>query len=160
MEVTLLPAYELANELEPLYEEYGAMLVAGDPVFAASLAQQHFDEELDHLHDKYDPPQGRLYLLKVDGKAAGCIGLRRIDDTYCEMKRMFLRPEYRGLGYGNMMARQLLADAKSAGYRYMRLDTLPFLESAQALYRKLGFYEIPSYYDCVVPGTIFMEKLL
>lgn len=160
MEVTLLPAHELAEELEPLYREYGTMLVAGDPVFAASLAQQNFDEELDHLHDKYGLPQGRLYLLKVDGQAAGCIGLRRLDDDYCEMKRMYLRPEYRGRGLGEMMARQLIADAREIGYRYLRLDTLPFLTHAEALYRRLGFYDIPSYYDCVVPGTIFMEKAL
>lgn len=160
MDVKLRPAQDLPEELRPLYEEYAAMLVAGDPIFAESLRQQNYDVELNHLHDKYGLPTGRLYLLEADGKAAGCVGLRRIDDTYCELKRLYVRPGFRGHDFGRLLVQRVLDDAKAIGYRYIRLDTLPFLTHAKALYQDLGFYEVGAYYDCVVPGTIFMERAL
>ena len=160
MELTLWPAYDRAEELRPLYEAYAAMLVAGDPVFAASLAQQHYDEELAHLGEKYAPPGGRIYLLTADGEAAGCVGLRRIDSDTGELKRLYVRPAFRGRALGRLLTERIIADARAAGYRRLRLDTLPFLTHAIALYRALGFYDIDCYYDCLVPGTIFMELSL
>ena len=155
--VSLIPAFDRRNELIPLYEEYAAMLLETDPVFARSLAQQNYDEEILHLEEKYAPPKGQIYLVFVDGKLAGCVGMKPSDDSHAELKRLYVRPAFRGRNLGETLTRRIMDDARKAGYRYLRLDTLPGLKSALKLYRRLGFREIDPYYDCLVPGTIFME---
>jgi len=155
--VSLIPAFDRRSELIPLYEEYGAMLLATDPVFARSLAQQNYDEEILHLEEKYAPPKGQIYLVFVDGELAGCVGMKPSDDSHAELKRLYVRPAFRGRNLGETLTRRIMDDARKAGYRYLRLDTLPGLKSALKLYRRLGFREIDPYYDCLVPGTIFME---
>jgi len=155
--VSLIPAFDRRSELIPLYEEYGAMLLETDPVFARSLAQQNYDEEILHLEEKYAPPKGQIYLVFVDGELAGCVGMKPSDDSHAELKRLYVRPTFRGRNLGETLTRRIMDDARKAGYRYLRLDTLPGLKSALKLYRRLGFREIDPYYDCLVPGTIFME---
>lgn len=155
--VSLIPAFDRRSELIPLYEEYGAMLLETDPVFARSLAQQNYDEEILHLEEKYAPPKGQIYLVFVDGELAGCVGMKPSDDSHAELKRLYVRPAFRGRNLGETLTRRIMDDARKAGYRYLRLDTLPGLKSALKLYRRLGFREIDPYYDCLVPGTIFME---
>ncbi len=155
--VSLIPAFDRRNELIPLYEEYAAMLLETDPVFARSLAQQNYDEEILHLEEKYAPPKGQIYLVFVDGELAGCVGMKPSDDSHAELKRLYVRPAFRGRNLGETLTRRIMDDARKAGYRYLRLDTLPDLKSALKLYRRLGFREIDPYYDCLVPGTIFME---
>ena len=155
--VSLIPAFDRRNELIPLYEEYAAMLLETDPVFARSLAQQNYDEEILHLEDKYAPPKGQIYLVFVDGELAGCVGMKPSDDSHAELKRLYVRPAFRGRNLGETLTRRIMDDARKAGYRCLRLDTLPGLKSALKLYRRLGFREIDPYYDCLVPGTIFME---
>ena len=155
--VSLIPAFDRRSELIPLYEEYGAMLLETDPVFARSLAQQKYDEEILHLEEKYGPPKGQIYLVFVDGELAGCVGMKPSDDSHAELKRLYVRPAFRGRNLGETLTRRIMDDARKAGYRYLRLDTLPGLKSALKLYRRLGFREIDPYYDCLVPGTIFME---
>lgn len=155
--VSLTPAFDRRSELIPLYEEYGAMLLENDPVFARSLAQQNYDEEILHLEEKYAPPKGQIYLVFVDGELAGCVGMKPSDDNHAELKRLYVRPAFRGRNLGETLTRRIMDDARKAGYRYLRLDTLPGLKSALKLYRRLGFREIDPYYDCLVPGTIFME---
>lgn len=155
--VSLIPAFDRRNELIPLYEEYGAMLLETDPVFARSLAQQNYDEEILHLEEKYAPPKGQIYLVFVDGELAGCVGMKPSDDSHAELKRLYVRPAFRGRNLGETLTRRIMDDARKAGYRYLRLDTLPGLKSALKLYRRLGFRETDPYYDCLVPGTIFME---
>ncbi len=155
--VSLIPAFDRRGELIPLYEEYGAMLLETDPVFARSLAQQNYDEEILHLEEKYAPPKGQIYLVFVDGELAGCVGMKPSDDSHAELKRLYVRPAFRGRNLGETLTRRIMDDARKAGYRYLRLDTLPGLKSALKLYRRLGFREIDPYYDCLVPGTIFME---
>ena len=155
--VSLIPAFDRKSELIPLYEEYGAMLLETDPVFARSLAQQKYDEEILHLEEKYGPPKGQIYLVFVDGELAGCVGMKPSDDSHAELKRLYVRPAFRGRNLGETLTRRIMDDARKAGYRYLRLDTLPGLKSALKLYRRLGFREIDPYYDCLVPGTIFME---
>ncbi|MBQ4016058.1 MAG: GNAT family N-acetyltransferase [Oscillospiraceae bacterium] len=155
--VSLIPAFDRRSELIPLYEEYGAMLLETDPVFARSLAQQNYDEEILHLEEKYGPPKGQIYLVFVDGELAGCVGMKPSDDSHAELKRLYVRPAFRGRNLGETLTRRIMDDARKAGYRYLRLDTLPGLKSALKLYRRLGSREIDPYYDCLVPGTIFME---
>ena len=155
--VSLIPAFDRRSELIPLYEEYGAMLLETDPVFARSLAQQNYDEEILNLEEKYAPPKGQIYLVFVDGELAGCVGMKPSDDSHAELKRLYVRPAFRGRNLGETLTRRIMDDARKAGYRYLRLDTLPGLKSALKLYRRLGFREIDPYYDCLVPGTIFME---
>ena len=133
------------------------MLLETDPVFARSLAQQNYDEEILHLEEKYAPPKGQIYLVFVDGELAGCVGMKPSDDSHAELKRLYVRPAFRGRNLGETLTRRIMDDARKAGYRYLRLDTLPGLKSALKLYRRLGFREIDPYYDCLVPGTIFME---
>ena len=155
--VSLIPAFDRRSELIPLYEEYGAMLLETDPVFARSLAQQNYDEEILHLEEKYAPPKGQIYLVFVDGELAGCVGMKPSDDSHAELKRLYVRPAFRGRNLGETLTGRIMDDARKAGYRYLRLDTLPGLKSALKLYRRLGFRETDPYYDCLVPGTIFME---
>ena len=155
--VSLIPAFDRREELRPLYEEYAAMLLETDPVFKDSLKQQNYDEEIARLEEKYGLPKGRIYLLTVDGETAGCVGMKPSDDTHAELKRLYVRPAFRGQNLGEYMTRAIMDDARKEGYRFLRLDTLPGLKTALKLYRRLGFYEIGAYYNCLVPGTIFME---
>ena len=156
----LVSAFDRPEELRPLYQEYEQMLLAADPSFGKSLDQQNYDDEIAHLEDKYGPPRGRFYLLYLNGELAGCVGMKPLDETCAELKRLYIRPEYRGKKRGEYLIRRILSDAKQEGYQYVRLDTLPPLKTALELYRRIGFYEIPAYYDCLIPETIFMEYRL
>ena len=156
----LIPAFENREQLIPLYEEYADMLVKTDPVFSRSLEQQNYDEEIARLEEKYGLPKGRIYLVYVDGGLAGCVGMKPSDETHAELKRLYVRPEFRGRNLGEQLVRRIMDDAREEGYAFLRLDTLPGLKSALKLYRRLGFYEVAPYYDCLVPGTIFLEIAL
>ncbi len=112
-----------------------------------SLCFQGFDEELRALPGAYAPPRGILLLAMVDGQAAGCAGVRPLDESRCEIKRLYTRPQYRGSGLGRRLVEAALAFARDAGYRQMLLDTLPQMTAAQALYRSLGFRDCAAYYD-------------
>lgn len=157
MEIIIKPAYEHPKEVGILFAEYTDMLIAGDRTFQQYLDLQNYDEELRHLEQKYGRPQGRLYLACCGGKLAGCIGLRKIDAQNCEMKRLYVRPEFRGKQIGDRLVRQIIEDARTIGYSYMLLDTLPFLKSAIHLYEKYGFYEIESYNNSPMDASIYMK---
>ena len=132
-ELKLVYAYDHPQEVGELFKEYTDMLIEGDSTFADYLSIQNYDEELKHLEVKYGMPEGRLYLAYFEGRLAGCIGLRKIDTQNCEMKRLYVRPSFRGKKIGDFLVKKIIADAKEIGYAYMLLDTLPFLESACAL---------------------------
>jgi putative acetyltransferase len=103
-------------------------------------------------------PSGCLLYCTIDDRVAGCIALRKIDDTTCEMKRLYLRPEFRGHGLGQVLITEILDRARKLGYRRMRLDTLPgMMDSAIRLYREFGFYETAPYYDNPNAGTLYMQ---
>ena len=160
MNLTIIDAYSRPDAVKMLFDEYTAMLIEGDPLFARYLELQHYDDELLHLEHKYGRPMGRLYLA-CDGEAPlGCIALKQADEQTCEMKRLYVRPQYRGNGIANQLLTHLIAEAKSIGYQQMRLDTLPFLTAAINLYQKHGFYEIPPYNENPMGTSIYMMRKL
>ena len=133
-----------------LFEEYAASL-------GIDLCFQKFAEELATLPGAYSPPGGRLLLARWDREAAGCVALRPLQDGIGEMKRFYVRPEYRGLGIGRALAERIIREACDAGYTRMRLDSLDSMESAIQLYRQLGFRDVPPYRENPVPGAVFLE---
>ena len=157
MSLELIPAYDRPAEVLSLFTEYTHMLVSHDPSFQIYLDIQHYEDEIRDLEAKYGRPEGRLYLALWEGEAAGCIALRKLDEQRCEMKRLYVRPAFRGHRIGDALVDRILQDARAVGYRHMLLDTLPFLESAIYMYQKRGFYEIPCYNDSPVETTIFMQ---
>jgi GNAT superfamily N-acetyltransferase len=142
------------NDIEKargLFEEYAAGL-------GISLCFQNFDEELKNLPGDYAPPDGRLLLASEDDQLAGCIAMRKLSPGVCEMKRLFLRPAYRGKGLGKLLVESIIGEARKLGYTSMRLDTLPGrMDTAIALYRSIGFVEIEPYCENPVEGAKFME---
>jgi ribosomal protein S18 acetylase RimI-like enzyme len=124
------------------------------------LCFQNFAEELAGLPDKYAPPTGRLLLAFEGGQAAGCVAVRPIAKGICEMKRLYVRPAFRGKGIGRRLAQAALAGAGEIGYHRMRLDTLASMKEAIALYESLGFMRIAPYYHNPSPQAVFMERPL
>lgn len=151
--IVITEACSLADivAVRELFIEYAAWL-------GFSLAYQNFEEELRSLPGRYARPDGRLLLASVGGAPAGCGAIRRLDRERCEMKRLFVRPDLRGLRLGWQLAERLIADARAAGYSAMRLDTVPEkMGDAVRLYNSLGFHEIPAYYAGARPGTQYLE---
>jgi putative acetyltransferase len=173
------PAVKLVSVL---FREYAQSL-------GVDLSFQNFDDELATLPGEYAPPDGRVFLALLDENdapladrarececsrsqiplaassarfeaIAGCIALRRIDDETCEMKRLYVRQQFRGQGVGRKLVAAVIEAAREVGYCRMRLDTLPQMSQAQVLYRSLGFREIPPYRYNPVPGTRFFELAL
>ena len=146
-----------------LFREYAASL-------SVDLAFQNFERELAELPGEYAPPEGRLLLAflsesekmlsSTQRHAAGCVALRKMDTTSCEMKRLYLRPESRGHGVGRALAEIVIKTAREIGYQKMCLDTLPEMAGAQILYQSLGFREIPPYRFNPIAGTRYLELTL
>jgi putative acetyltransferase len=151
-------ADEVARARE-LFEEYAASL-------GISLCFQNFEKELAELPGDYVPPDGRLFLAIENDEPIGCVALRRIagekdGDSVCEMKRLYVRPAFRGTGLGRTLADTVIQSAREIGYARMRLDTLPGkMDRAIAMYRSLGFRDIEPYYVNPVEGAAFLELLL
>ena len=157
MSVKILLAYDFPEEIKLLFSEYTDILIEGDPSFKEYLEIQNYDDELKHLEKKYGLPYGRLYLVYYNNEVAGCIGLKKIDEKNCEMKRLYVRPKCRGKQIGEQLIEKIIKAAKEIGYSYMLLDTLPFLKGAIYLYKKYGFYEIASYNNSPMDTSIYMK---
>jgi putative acetyltransferase len=126
-----------------------------------SLCFQGFDQELAGLPGKYAPPQGRLLLAELSGKPAGCVALHPLQPEIAEMKRLYVRREFRGKGVGIGLMNTILREAKKIGYQRLRLDTIqPLMSDAIAMYRRFGFYEIAPYRPNPIAGTLYMELAL
>ena len=137
-----------------LFIEYAAWL-------GFSLAYQNFNQELASLPGKYAGPSGRLLLARVDEVPAGCGAIRQLEPLVCEMKRLFVKPDFRGCGLGRKLAETLIGDAREIGYSTMRLDTVAEkMGDAVLLYKALGFHEIPAYYPGARAGTLYFELQL
>ncbi|HEX9416791.1 MAG TPA: GNAT family N-acetyltransferase [Gaiellaceae bacterium] len=143
---------ELASVRE-LFQEYAGSL-------GFDLGFQDFERELSELPGDYAPPRGRLVLARIDRAVAGCVAVRPLKGDCCEMKRLYVRPAFRGAGAGRALAQAALDAGRAAGYARMRLDTVPQMGEARRLYRSLGFTEIEPYRFNPIPGTAFMEIVL
>jgi len=126
-----------------------------------SLCFQGFNRELAGLPGDYAPPKGRLLLLMVANDVAGCVALHKIDGSICEMKRLYVRPQFRGKGLGKILAERVIAEARQIGYKQLRLDTVePVMRTAVAMYRNLGFREIAPRRANPIKGALYMELQL
>lgn len=157
----IISAYDRIEDIRSLFSEYTDMLVSINPEFHLYLDIQHYDDEKENPSLKYALPDGRLYLdVSDDGIARGCIALRKLSDGKGEVKRLYVRPEYRGKGIATALVERIVEDARNIGYKELYLDTLPELESAVRLYKSFGFEETGQYNDSPVDKTIFMKLSL
>jgi putative acetyltransferase len=152
MHMQICPAstHEQIGAILELFEEYAAWL-------QIDLCFQGFAAEVATLPGLYAPPRGCLLLAKQGESSAGCVALRPVGETACEMKRLFVRPAYQGRGLGNALAQRVVLEARNIGYSTMRLDTLPYMHKAIRLYESMGFVRRSAYYDTPLHETIFME---
>lgn len=154
IEILQAETTEQIEQARKLFLEYQKWL-------GLSLCFQDFDGEVTTLPGKYNRPYGRLFLAFSDEKLAGCIALRKFTEKICEMKRLFVREEFRGQKIGQLLIEKVIEDAKTIGYEKMRLDTYPpKMSKAVKLYESYGFYEIPAYYHNPYDGVLYMEKIL
>lgn len=159
--IVLKPAFREREAIHQLFAEYTELLAEGDPEIWKYLALQNYDGEIEHLEAKYGLPNGRLYIAWADDQPAGCIGLRKLHEAAGnagEMKRLYVRPEFRGCGIAGMMVETILQDAIAIGYQAIYLDTLSFLQDAVRLYYRFGFYETVPYHNSPLKSTVFMKR--
>ena len=145
---------EHIEQVRTLFLEYAQSL-------SFSLCFQSFDEEVRTLPGPYAPPTGLLLLARSGGEPGGCVGLRGLEDKVCEMKRLYVRPNFRGKRLGRMLVDRVIAEARQSGYERMRLDTIASsMQHAVELYRRTGFQEIAPYRANPIEGALYMELLL
>ena len=153
MKIVPAESADRVGQARELFREYAASL-------GIDLSFQNFEAELAGLPGEYAPPAGRLLLATEGNDVTGCVALRKISDEICEMKRLYVRPEFQGKGIGKALAVRVIEEARGMGYKRMRLDTLPSMTRAMALYDLLGFREIAPYRHNPVRGTKFLELTL
>lgn len=152
MKILNVQSGEHIEDIRILFKEYAATL-------GFDLCFQNFDTELSNLPGEYLHPSGCLLLALKDDKIIGCVALRKLSNDVCEMKRLYIRPEFRGQGIGKMLAKAVIEQGKHLGYSSMRLDTLETMEEAVALYKRLSFKEIEPYRYNPIQGALYMELL-
>ena len=153
MTIVEVQSEENLRQVKKMFEDYGSSL-------EINLDFQDFDQELANLPGDYSPPDGSLLIAFWRGEVAGCIALKRFADGICEMKRLYTKPQFRGVGIGRALCEAIIVRARRIGYERMRLDTLPSMETARGLYASLGFREIEPYRYNPIEGAHFMELVL
>ena len=154
-----MPEFTIAKT-EDDYLEARTLLREYEAASEVDLCFQGFEEEVETLERMYGPPGGRFLLVRAGNATAGGVALRDSGGGICEMKRLYLRPAFRGRGLGRKCAEEIVHAAREMGYASMRLDTLPAMQEAIALYRSMGFTEIAPYTENPVQGALFMELAL
>ena len=160
--MNILPAFTPSDiaEVRLLFQEYFDFMLREQGI---DMGYQGFQAELAGLPGAYAPPQGCLLLARVEDQAAGCIALRLIGEGIAELKRMYVRPQFRSMGIGRALCERLIQEARQRGYRFLRLDTADTLLEAQRLYLSLGF-QVTEPYNVVPPElvkrAIYMEMKL
>lgn len=150
MQFELATSKPLLTQARKIMREYQVSL-------GIDLCFQNFEQEMLNLPGKYAPPEGRLYLSYVDEKLIGCVTLRPLQELQCEIKRLYVRPEFRGRSFGKELLEKVLAEAGNIGYLQVFLDTLPTMAAAQKLYYSFGFRKIEPYCFNPIEGTVFMR---
>ena len=153
IEIRLVDGDDAVIDARTLFKEYASS-------FERELSFRDFARELVELPGAYVPPEGALLLARYDGRLAGCVALCPLDNGVCEMRRLFVRHQFRGKGVGKRLALAVIEAARDAGHRVMRLDVAPWMEEAIAMYRTMGFRPIEPYRSEFVTGTMFMELRL
>jgi putative acetyltransferase len=139
-----------------LVEIARALVLEYQKALGVDLSFQSFDAEVQNLPGEYARPRGCLLLALSDDEPAGCVAMRPLTDTTCEMKRLYVRPAYRTAGVGRQLVQRVIGEARSAGYDKMYLDTLPVMTGAQRLYETMGFADVPPYRHNPIPGTRYL----
>ncbi len=155
--VRIVEANDRPGDVIMLMQKYVDWLMVNDYAMKQVLESQHLEDEVEDLNTKYAPPEGRLYIAEIDGRVAGCIGLTRLSDEICEAKRLYVLPEFRGNKIGETLMEKIITDARTIGYKYVRLDSFPFMTSAVKLYDLFGFYPIENYNGNPSSNAIFRE---
>jgi GNAT superfamily N-acetyltransferase len=150
MQIAVAQSADDVAEVRRLFEEYWAS-------FGFTPCFQNFSGELTSLPGEYVRPRGVLALARIEGRCAGCAALRPFDATRCEAKRLYVRPEFRGLGVGLALLEWVVARAREAGYREMVGDTMPVMEQALKMYDRFGFERSAPYSDAPTPGAIYLR---
>ena len=153
IQITSAQSDEQIDSIRLLFLEYAQSL-------NFDLCFQSFDEELTGLPGDYAPPEGRLLLALYNEKAVGCVGLRKVAGGVCEMKRLWVRPEFRGRKIGRKLADAIISEARTIGYRIMKLDTVDSMKAAMAMYKSMGFSETSAYRYNPIEGARYMELKL
>ncbi len=153
LEILLANTDKEIEMIENLFTEYADSL-------GFDLGFQNFEEELANLPGEYARPEGCLLLAKYKGQVAGCVALRKLSDGVCEGKRLYVRPQFRGLKIGRRLVEAIIAEARKIGYSSIQGDTVPSMQIAQALYASLGFKEIEPYCHNPIEGAKFIELKL
>lgn len=147
-------------ETKDHFDDAKDIIIAYSGFLGIDLAFQGFSNELESLKEMYSSPTGCMILAEASNKVVGAVGLRYLSDGVAEMKRMFVLPEFQGHGIGNSLVIEVLKQAKRLGYHSVKLDSIPELDSALALYTKHGFSPIKSYRYNPHPSAIFMERMI
>ncbi len=153
MEIVLAQSDEHLMAVRRLFLEYADSL-------GIDFCFQGFEQELAGLPGAYAPSSGRILLAVADGEPVGCVALRKLEDGICEMKRLYVQPGFRGTGVGRKLVEGIIREAQEIGYQRMRLDSIASLKEAAALYRSLGFIDIPPYRFNPLADPVFMELIL